>query len=196
MLLHRFLSTFRGPWQALLSLRRAFATQRRARSGGAGAPNARSTSVMLGDWLRRYGLAECAGTGCALLATFIARRLSRRLVIAAYAAAWGETVGYGGAVFLRDLATSGRGAPQRRTKSLRGVVLGLLAEFGPAGALDTLVTRPFMMAMGVRALGPVRGVIAGKLVADVVFYVPVILVYERRKRRPLDNSADRPKLRE
>jgi hypothetical protein len=32
------------------------------------------------------------------------------------------------------------------------------------------------------ALGPVVGVLAGKLVADLVFYVPVIATYELRKR--------------
>ena len=59
---------------------------------------------------------------------------------------------------------------------------GLLVEFGPAGLLDTLVTRPFMMAIGTRALGFPWGVVVGKLAADVLFYLPVIFMYERRKQ--------------
>ena len=60
---------------------------------------------------------------------------------------------------------------------------GLAAEFGPAGALDTFVTRPLAMALGTRAFGLPLGVIVGKFAADLLFYVPVIIVYERRKRR-------------
>ncbi len=34
-----------------------------------------------------------------------------------------------------------------------------------------------------RLFGPGRGLVAGKLAADVLFYLPVIFMYERRKRR-------------
>jgi hypothetical protein len=63
-----------------------------------------------------------------------------------------------------------------------GVVSGLLAEFGPAALLDTFVTRPLAMGLGVRLLGLELGVIAGKFAADTLFYVPVIFMYERRTR--------------
>ena len=59
----------------------------------------------------------------------------------------------------------------------------LIAEFGPAGVLDTLVTRPLAMAGGIRLLGSQLGVVAGKIVADILFYLPVVFMYERRKRR-------------
>ena len=59
----------------------------------------------------------------------------------------------------------------------------MLTEFGPSGLLDTLVTRPFSMALGARLLGPHVGLVAGKLAADALFYLPVIVIYERRKRR-------------
>ena len=63
-----------------------------------------------------------------------------------------------------------------------GVATGLLAEFGPAAIIDTFVTRPFAMGVGMRLFGPRLGLLAGKLAADMVFYLPVILMYERRKR--------------
>ena len=70
------------------------------------------------------------------------------------------------------------------------VVTGLLAEFGPAGAIDTFVTRPLAMGLGVRALGLGLGVVLGKLAADVLFYVPVIVIYEYRQHRRRGANGD------
>jgi hypothetical protein len=141
----------------------------------------------LAEWLRRYGLAECAGITCALLGSFVVRRLTGSAVAAAYGGAWGETLGYSSVIIGRDFFAAARGqrAVGRRfgARHAGGVATGLLAEFGPAGLIDTMLTRPFAMALGARLLGPERGLIAGKLAADIVFYLPVILIYERRKRR-------------
>ena len=62
------------------------------------------------------------------------------------------------------------------------VVGGLLVEFGPAALLDTFVTRPLAMALGTRLLGLPLGILAGKLAADSLFYIPVIATYEHRTR--------------
>jgi len=62
-------------------------------------------------------------------------------------------------------------------------VAGLLAEFGPAGIIDTFLTRPFAMAIGAQLLGPRLGLVVGKFVGDFLFYLPVIITYERRRRR-------------
>jgi hypothetical protein len=142
------------------------------------------------EWLRRYGLAECGGITCAVLASFIVRRATGNAVVSGYAGAWGETLGYATVLVARDLLFAARRRREsRRPFTLRdgaGVIGGLLVEFGPAGLLDTLLTRPFAMALGTRLLGLPLGVIAGKLVADGLFYVPVIATYERRKLRPAE----------
>lgn len=140
----------------------------------------------LSDWLRRYGLAECAGVSCALLASVTVRRVTGDGVAAAYGGALGESVGYSSVIILRDYLAAARGA--RAAGRLLGVrdagkiTAGLIAEFGPSAFLDTLVVRPFAMGVGMRLIGPQLGLIAGKLAADIFFYLPVILIYERRKR--------------
>jgi hypothetical protein len=138
------------------------------------------------DWLRRYGLAECAGLTCAFLTSFAVRQLTNSNIAAAYGAAWGESFGYSSVIILRDYLAAARNAHAAgRSVSVRdagGVATGLLAEFGPAAIIDTFVTRPFAMGVGMRLLGPRLGLIAGKLAADVLFYLPVIFMYERRKR--------------
>ncbi len=137
------------------------------------------------QWLRRYGVAECGGITCALLGSFVVRRVTGNAIAAAYGAAWGESIGYSTVIVGRDFRSAARSAQSnRRAFGLRGaggVVAGLLAEFGPAGFLDTLLVRPFAMGLGARLLGPHLGVIAGKVAADVFFYAPVIFMYERTK---------------
>jgi hypothetical protein len=138
------------------------------------------------DWVRRYGPAECAGITCALVGSLTIRRLTGSNVAAAYGGAWSETVGYASVIILRDWLAARRAAHSAgRSAGARdagGVATGLLTEFGPASILDTLVVRPFAMAMGMRLIGPRSGLIAGKLAADVCFYILVIYMYERRKR--------------
>ncbi len=140
----------------------------------------------LSDWLHRYGLAECAGLTCALLVSAAVRRVTGDRIAAAYGGALGESVGYSSVIILRDYLASARGAHAVGRSFGVGdagkISVGLLAEFGPSAFLDTLVVRPFAMGVGMRLIGPQLGLIAGKLAADVFFYLPVILIYERRKR--------------
>ena len=150
-------------------------------------PTGGAWRTKLSDWLGRYGLAECTGVACALLTSLIIRRLTGNNVAAAYGGAWGESLGYAGAILLRDYravlrAANGAGR-SFAAGDARGVATGFVTEFGPAALFDTVVIRPFTMAVGMRLFGPGRGLIAGKLAADVCFYVPVIFLYERRKRR-------------
>jgi hypothetical protein len=146
----------------------------------------------LRDWLNRYGLAECGGVLGALAASFVVRHITGNTIAGAYAAAWGETLGYACTILVRDFVNESRVARGSHghfhIADAARVMTGLAAEFGPAGALDSFVTRPLAMALGTRALGLPLGVIVGKVGADLLFYVPVIIVYERRKRarRPND----------
>ena len=131
-------------------------------------------------------LAECGGVAGALVGSYLVRHITGNAIAAAYGGAWGETLGYAAVIVVRDLVSESRTARSARgrfhLRDMGRVMAGLLVEFGPAGALDTLVTRPAAMALGTRALGMPIGVVVGKLVADVLFYVHVIIMYERRKR--------------
>lgn len=121
-----------------------------------------------------------------MLGSFLVRRATHNSIAAAYGAAWGESIGYSAVIVGRDFFTEVRAAhAQHRSFGVGGagaLVAGLVAEFGPAGLLDTFVIRPFAMGLGARLFGPQLGVVAGKLAADILFYLPVIFMYERRKR--------------
>lgn len=137
----------------------------------------------LRDWIARYGPAECGGLVLAFLASITVRRLAHNAIASAYAAAWGETIGYASVIVVRDVITELRHHRRSATRHATTVATGLVTEFGPAGIIDTLLTRPLAMAFGIRLFGPVLGLVAGKIMADVVFYAPVIYMYEWRKRR-------------
>ncbi|MGA5301804.1 hypothetical protein ACPCHT_17880 [Nucisporomicrobium flavum] len=119
--------------------------------------------------LRRYVLPEIVGTVLAVAAASALHRTSP------YAAAWAgsiaEGIGYYGTLLWRD--TRGhRGAG--RLRALVRQVPGTLVEFGTAEALDTLLVRPALMYAGPVLVGDATlGVVAGKLAADLVFYLLV-----------------------
>ena len=143
------------------------------------------------DWLRRYGVAEVAGVCTALLAAWLADAVGAPLLVIAYAAAAGENVGFYGTIVGRQVAHDWRLAAadggRYASPHLWRTTRELLLEFGPAELLDGFLIRPFAMALGVRLLGRETGVVAGKLAADLTFYLPVILTYELRRqaaRRP------------
>ena len=140
----------------------------------------------VGDWVRRYGLAEVAGVLTALFAAWIADVLGAPAVVIAYAATAGENIGFYGVIVSRQLAVDRRlalaaGMPYHGLRVWR-TMRELLLEFGPAEVLDSVVFRPLAMGLGVRFLGRDLGVVAGKLAADVTFYLPVIVTYELRRQ--------------
>jgi hypothetical protein len=125
------------------------------------------------EWLRRYAPAELLALIGAVAGYLLADLATHHAAAAAYGAAVGDNVAYYGLLTAREVIA--------RSQVLSAV--GALAiEFGPAEALDGVFIRPACTALGAAALGPVAGVLAAKVVADLVFYVPVITSYELRKR--------------
>jgi hypothetical protein len=134
-------------------------------------------------WLRRYLPAELIGTPAALLCAWLAVTLTGSSAAAAVAATWGENLGFYGMMLGRELARRG-GA-----RTLPAALCALALEFGPAEALDSLVLRPALIYAGMElAPNATLGIIAGKLAADLVFYMPTIISYELLRRWGWSNS--------
>jgi hypothetical protein len=129
----------------------------------------------VGAWLRRYLPAEILSVFAALLVADVAWQVSGNPAVASVAGAWGETATYYVTMFSRDLA--------RNPGELLVTTRDLILEFGPTEALDSFVLRPALMYTAGRLLADVSlGVIVGKLIADVVFYIPTITSYELLRR--------------
>jgi hypothetical protein len=142
--------------------------------------------VRLAKWIRRYGLSEVAGVTTAAASSWLVGNATDSAVIAAYGAAFGESLGFYGSLIIREMlgdayAAGARRAPYGMAQMAR-TWRGLFVEFGPSEVLDASLIRPLAMGVGRQMLGWGWGVVVGKLMADVVFYVPVIWIHERRRR--------------
>jgi hypothetical protein len=129
-------------------------------------------------WLSRYGPPEGLGTITAVAGSYLIFRLTRSDVAAAYGGALGENVGFYGLILARQILHDRRRAARYGHAGVAKTIARLTAEFGPAELLDSLVVRPLAMGLATRWLGRWTGVIAGKLAADITFYLPVIASYE------------------
>ena len=139
-------------------------------------------------WIKRYGPSEVAGIGMALGVSWLVQQVSASVIAAAYGAAIGEGLGFYGSLVTREMIqeayfAGARRAPYGASEMMR-TWRGLLLEFGPAELLDTGLIRPLAMVLCTTVMGWGLGIVVGKLVADVAFYLPVIWIYERRRRQP------------
>jgi len=150
-------------------------------------PERGSWKSRVGNWVRRYGPSEVAGIAMAFAGSWLVQQVSDSVIAAAYGASLGEGLGFYGSLVTREMIqeayfAGARRAPYGPAEMMR-TWRGLLLEFGPAELLDAGLIRPLTMALCTGFLGWGLGILAGKLLADVVFYLPVIWVYERRRRR-------------
>jgi hypothetical protein len=135
-------------------------------------------------WLSRYGPSEILGTVAAVASAVLVERMTGSIVAAAYAGALAETVAFYGVMFLRECVRAAHQAGARgrpfAAKDFLTVGGNLVLEFGVAEALDLVVIRPLLMGVGLRWVGGQLGALVGKLAADLVFYGPVLTIYEWR----------------
>lgn len=130
------------------------------------------------DWLARFLPAEALGLVGSYLGYALCIRAGLPPLAAAYGAAFGENIGYYGAVCVRDWF-----ALPADKRSAGRVLRAMGHDFGLAEALDTLLIRPAATLAGVHLMGQAIGIAAGKIVSDLVFYALAITLWERRRAR-------------
>jgi hypothetical protein len=141
----------------------------------------------IGTWIKRYGPSELAGIALAFGGSWLMRTATGSAIAAAYGGSIGESLGFYGYLVTREMIkeayfAGARRAPYGAPEMMR-TRRGLLLEFGPAELLDTGLLRPLAMGVCTSLLGWGPGILVGKLVADIAFYLPVIGIYERRQRK-------------
>ncbi|HSW98420.1 MAG TPA: hypothetical protein VLF71_01135 [Candidatus Saccharimonadales bacterium] len=145
-------------------------------------------NAKLREWLRRYIPAEILGTVLALAFAWEAYARTHSYLAAAGSGFVGEGIGFYGYFIVTELWRHGL---QRREvplyKRLHTIIgqsgLNLLVEFAPAEILDSVVIRPAAMFLVPQFIKPYAlGFLAGKLGADVLFYVFAVVGYELKKR--------------
>lgn len=130
------------------------------------------------EWLSRFLPAELLGLAGSYFGYLLCARLGLPPLAAAYGAAFGENVGYYGAVFGRDWFALPRA--ERRARRVAG---NMLHDFGPAEVLDSLIVRPGGTLLAVSLFGEALGIGIGKVADDIVFYILAITFWVRRRAR-------------
>lgn len=121
-------------------------------------------------WVIRYLPAEIVGTAAMVVAGLAITAWTDIPALIAIAALVGESIGFYAVLAITIYAEQSAVSATWRRAVVRTFML-LLAEFGPAELLDTLLVRPAALTLGVWLLpDPVWGLLAGKVVADIVFY--------------------------
>jgi hypothetical protein len=133
-------------------------------------------------WIHRYGPAELACLATMLAASVVAARLTTSPPLLAVSAIAGATVGFYGVLVVTVVREQRRlilpDQPRYAVRVASRTLLLLSAEFGAAELLDTFLWRPVLMVSAVVLLAePVWGLLAGKVAADVLFYLVSALGY-------------------
>jgi hypothetical protein len=141
------------------------------------------------EWSIRYLPAEIIGTLCALVCALAAFRLSTDRAAVAIVGTAAENIGFYGVMGILEwrsrIGTHSSGLVARTKRTLRTLV----AEFGPAELLDSLILRPLCLYLALHLThGAGVGSVVGKLMADGLFYGVAIVCREMIQRHTITGS--------
>ena len=143
------------------------------------------------DWIKRYLPAEIFGTLGAIIFPTAVSFFTENILIIALVATWGENVGFYGTMIFQEVRESREKHNKLNkhyglisfVKSIRNIFL----EFGIAETADSLFIRPAAMFFTIANIENLQlGIFVGKIIADVIFYIPTVISYELRKKHLID----------
>ena len=139
------------------------------------------------EWIRRYLPAEILSTVLSLGTAWFIHRTTGDNVLAAFVGSAMASISFYGIIAYGDVRQS---LKHHRKHDLRygfatyfKDLRNLIIEFGPSEILDVLAVRPFFMYLMPKLMGEfLLGTFVGKMIADVVFFIPAVVMYEVRKK--------------
>lgn len=135
------------------------------------------------EWSIRYIPSEIIASISAVLSATFIYSITKNSVLTAIAGTWGENLGYYGSIFIRDILITKKKTYHTKVIHYAKVIRNLILEFGLAEILDSFLVRPFTMYLFPLIINNLPiGILLGKLVADIIFYIPTIFSYELRKK--------------
>jgi hypothetical protein len=145
----------------------------------------------LKEWLKRYLPANIFATIMVLIVSWIIVLLTKNYILAAFIASIVETITYYSFILVRDVIYARKLSISKNRKytfvSFLKNVRNLFLEFGVGEVLDTFIVRPFFLYFTPRLVRNYTiGLIIGKYVSDLIFYIPTIISYELRKKHLKD----------
>ncbi|GAA5202570.1 hypothetical protein [Microbacterium jejuense] len=145
----------------------------------------------LAFWVVRYVPAELAGTAAMVIAGLLATMWTDVPALIALAALIGEIIGFYALLAVTVYLEQVQVTSTWRQAAGRTALL-LVAEFGAAELLDTLLIRPAALLVGVWLIpDPLWGMLAGKIAADIVFYAMAAGAFTLTARTGLRDGSRR-----
>lgn len=142
-------------------------------------------------WLQRYLLAEIIGTLSAILLPTAVFLFTKNPVVIAFTGAWGENIGFYLTMIIKEMIQTNIKYKELNrhysyiafAKDIRNIFL----EFGLAETADSLFVRPATMYLSINFFSNLQiGIFIGKIMADILFYIPTVISYELRKKHLVD----------
>jgi hypothetical protein len=153
-------------------------------------------------WIRRYLPPEIVGTVAMLVAANVTAGFTASTPVIALSALVAESIGFyavmGVTVYREQWAIWGRDARPRLLTVIPGTARLLLAEFGATELVDLVLVRPAILFGGILLTGnSTGGLVAGKIVADLIFYALAAIAFTVTLRLGLREvpAGRSPKLR-
>ena len=142
-------------------------------------------------WVKRYLPAEIFGTLGAIIFPTAISFFSENILLIALAGTWGENIGFYGTMIFQEVSESI--AKHRQLNKNYGFlsfgkdIRNIFLEFGLAETADSLFVRPAIMFFTLSVIDNLQlGIFTGKIIADVIFYIPTVISYELRKKHLID----------
>lgn len=139
------------------------------------------------EWLKRYLFAEILSTILSLGTAWSIKVYFNEDVMAAFAGSAMASISFYGLVAFSDVRKNLKYHKKHKLKygfnSYIKDFRNLLVEFGPSEILDVIAVRPFFMYLIPKLTGEfLLGTFIGKMIADVIFFIPAVVMYEIRKK--------------
>ncbi len=137
----------------------------------------------LKEWWNRYALAEFVSMLGALISATILHIFIKNVIVVAIIVTWLMNFCFYGIIVYRDLRERKRNRGKITFADYLKQARNTVLEFGPAEYIDSFLFRPFCLSLFPFLISNYTlAVFIGTVAADVVYFVPVIIAYELRKK--------------
>lgn len=140
------------------------------------------------EWIKRYMPAGIISSTATILSSVFSYKITQSHLTAALVGTWVGNIVYFGYMLIVDIYTTRKELTKKGKRysfqTLMQNVRALVVEFGFSEVVDSLLIRPTLMYYFPIWVNDIwLGIILAKIVADITFYVPAIIVYEYSKKK-------------
>lgn len=141
--------------------------------------------------IKRYGPGELLGTVGAMIFWYIWFSMSWNQIVGSYSGARWENLWYYGYNIFQEYKEQKKLGKQWWS-IIKDTLKDVITEYGFSEILDSFFIRPGAMYLASQFISNFAiALFVGKIVADCIFYIPTILLYQKTLRRDINQLLDK-----